>query len=382
MSLAKKVFITSSVLLAVALLLWGVYALSFRKPAPAAKKEATKEAPVVSIPAKKTPLKITAVSDEAVVAPTLTADEENLKYYSRATGQVFQTDLEGQVKKTISSREISDLAETFWSPDKTKAISHFKENSRDRFSYFNYAENKGVLLKENLDTVVWQGNNKIFYKYYNPADGKRTLSIADPDGSNWKELAGIEHRNVSIAPVPRTGLVSFWNSPDAFLETKLESLPIIGGEKKIIFQGKFGADFLWSPDGSRLLLSHTSEKGGSKLQLALTNDRGGEYRNLEFPTLLSKCAWSKNSQTIFCALPGSLPETAVLPNDYASGKINSIDTFWKINATNGEKERAVALEDLNKINAGFDATNLFLNSDESLLFFQNRTDGKLYRINL
>ena len=45
----------------------------------------------------------------------------------------------------------------------------------------------------------------------------------------------------------------------------------------------------------------------------------------------------------------------------------------------GKKERIV---DLSKITGSYDAADLFLSSDESALFFVNKLDGKLYRIDL
>jgi hypothetical protein len=68
-----------------------------------------------------------------------------------------------------------------------------------------------------------------------------------------------------------------------------------------------------------------------------------------------------------------------MPNDYYSNKFQTADTFWKVNVLTGEKTRLI---DLNKISAKIDAKNIFLNPDESLLFFVNRIDGKLYQISL
>ncbi len=378
MIISKKIFITSTLLLAVVFLFWGIYLFSFKKPAEMPRATvADQPAPSASLPEKNKSIR--AVSDEAVVGATLAPDENSLKYYAKKTGQTYKVDLDGQNKTLVSSRETPGLVEVFWSPDKTRAISRYFQEGKDRFAYFNYSENKGAVLKDNLDTVAWQTNGKIFYKYYSSTDNKRSLNIANPDGTDWKKIADIPHRNVVIAPIPRTGLVSFWNAPDAFAETIFSSAPVIGGEGKTLVSGKFGADYLWSSDGSKILVSHSAERGGTKMQLAVTNDRGGEYRNLEMPTLVSKCAWSRDNKNIFCALPGSIPDTAVLPNDYLAGKFQTVDTFWKINTLTGEKERII---ELNKIEESFDVLSIFLNNDESFLFFTSRADGKLYRIDL
>lgn len=379
MSLSKKIFIASSVLLAFFLIFWGIYNLAFKKPAVPQSATPANNAPTASPSSAATDKKISAVSDEAVLAPALMPDGQNIKYYSKSTGQAYQVALDGTNKKTVNTKELPGLVSVKWSPDGTKVISQINTDGKNRFYYYDYAKNQGIQLKDNLDTVSWQNNGKILYKYYDPKTKERSLDIADPDGSNWQKIADLDFRDVYLEPIPKTGLISYWNAPDAFTPTIFQSVPIIGGEKKILLQGKFGADYLWSPDGSQFLASSSVDKASSKISLAVANDRGGEYKNLEIPTLTSKCVWSRDNKTVYYALPGNIPENSVLPNDYWAGKFNTADTFWKVNTITGEKSRII---DLSGINGEYDTINLFLNFDESILFFINRADGKLYKMDL
>lgn len=378
MSIFKKTFFVSLFIFFVSLLFWGVYLLSFKKNTPGSETEKNIISEILPI---KEETKISLLSDEAILSPTITAEGNAIKYYSRQTGKVYQLDFDGKNKKTLSDKELIGLVDVTWSPDKTKAITKFtRPNNEVEFFSFDYATQRGTSLKKGVDQIAWNTNsNKIFYKYYDSQTKKRSLNIADPDGSNWGKLADIDYRNISIAPIPKTGAVSFWNSPDSYTETIFESIPLIGGERKTIFKGKFGADYLWSPDGSYVVLSHSESRSGNKIQLGLINFNGGEYKNLGLPTFVSKCTWSSDNVTLYCAMPGGITESAILPNEYLEKKFNTVDTFWKINIKNGEKSRLV---DPDKIPDKFDATNLFLNKDESMLFFVNRVDGKLYKINL
>ena len=379
MSLSKKIFIFSSLALAISLIFWGIYALSFKKALPEQITALTDT--VAALPAvTEVVAQIEQVTDEAIMSPTLSIDNAYIKYYSKTNGKAYAINLSTKDKQILSDKELIGLSNILWSPDKTKVISAFSTaTNHSNFFLYDYSQGKGTKLKENLDTVVWQNNEKLFYKYFDTKTKERTLNIANPDGTDWQKITDLTMQYVVIAPIPKTGLVSFWNKPDAFSETLLQSAPVLGGERKSIFKGKFGADYLWSPDGNSLLLSTTDAKGGSKLQLGLTNNLGGEYKALGIPTLVSKCAWSKTNKTIYYALPGSIPAGMVLPNDYMSAKFNTNDTFWKVDITTGEKSRLI---DLEKITDTHDATNLFLNSDESILFFINKIDGKLYKIAL
>ncbi|MEK7598134.1 MAG: hypothetical protein AAB487_00150 [Patescibacteria group bacterium] len=389
MSPSKKIFFISSLLLAIVLLLWGVYYLSFKKPAEkVAEVQKQNEVPATetqeSSPTQaqktKSDAKIFPVSEEPVLGPIFADSEQVVKYYSKENGKTYQIDPDGNGKKVISEKDLPGLTGVYWSPSKTKVLTKFsKGNGQSQFFYYDYANRRGMPLKNNLDFVVWQNNDKIFYKYFDPASQKRSLNIANPDGTGWEKITELNYKNIVIAPVPQSGLVSFWTNPDANSETVLQSVSIVGQSSKILFTGKFGVDYLWNNNGTKALLSHSDAKGGTKIRLAVINDQGGEYKNLEMPTFVTKCVWTRDNKTVYCALPGSIPESAILPNDYYAGKFNTTDTFWKVNTQTGEKERIVALD---KIQGSFDASTLFLNYDESILFFVNKSDGKLYRADL
>jgi hypothetical protein len=382
MSLNKKVFFISLTLFCVALLLFGVYNLSFKSPkeeAPPTEKKVT-EVSEPKITPKISNASIALISDEAVLAPTLIKDTHAIKYYDKNSGRVYQIDFDGNNKRTFSDQELIGLDKVLWSPDKTKVITKFISADKTKFFYYNYTTLKNTRIKDTLSEIVWHNSsNRIFYVYSDPNTKKRTLNISDPEGTNWIKLADIPFSETRIAEIPQSTLVSFWNKPDAFFETTLKSIPLIGGEEKIILKNIFGADYLWSNNGNSALVSHSNAKGGTKIQLSLVNSSGGEFRNLNLPTLVSKCVWLSDNKTVYCALPGEIPASAIMPNDYDQEKFHTADTFWKIDTLTGEKSRIV---DLNKITNGYDATNLFLNTDESILFFTNRLDGKLYRITL
>ncbi|MFA5961410.1 MAG: hypothetical protein WC848_01865 [Parcubacteria group bacterium] len=381
MSINKKIFFTSLAFFCVALLFFGIYNLAFRNPinTTSVEKKAPDVPPVV-VPPKVSADPITVISDEAVISPILNNSLSAIDYYAKNNGEVYQIDFNGNNKKILSNKELIGLSDVYWSPDKTKVITKFISTGKIKLYYYDYTKQRNLPLGDNIDQVTWQNTgNRIFYRYYDPATKKSALDISDPDGTNWIKLADLDFPNISIAQIPKSSLVSFWNKPDALFETNLSSVPVIGGEKKSLLNGFFGADYLWNEDGTAALVSHSDAKAGTKIQLAIINSNGGEFRNLNFPTLTSKCAWLKDNKMAYCAMPGKIPANIIMPNDYDQEKFHTADTFWKIDTVTGEKNRII---DLEKINGEYDATKLFLNADESILFFVNRTDGKLYRITL
>lgn len=381
----KKVFILSSIFLSVVLLLWGVYNLAFKKneksdnPGQTGKQNFAQQKTEASLNNKNNQ-KLTAVSKNAVVGAVADKKSEKILYYSALDGTVWQVDSDGLNSKQISDVKLSGLVSASWSPDKSKVLTVLNKGGKNTFFYYDNVKKSGVQLKNGLDNVVWDSlGEKIVYKYYDEKSKKRSLNIANPDGSNWQELVqNVSFRSVSIAAVPSTSVVSFWNSPSANEESKLQVFSIAGGEVRNILSGKFGGDYLWSPDGSQALVSSLINKENKSMTLGLV-DLQGNYRDLNIPTITSKCAWSVDGKTVYYALPGGIPTGSIMPDDYQNKKFTTNDTFWKINITTGSKQRILELSDIKE---AYDIFSPFLSSTEDSLFFTNRVDGKLYRISL
>ncbi|MFZ5982586.1 MAG: hypothetical protein ACOYS2_03410 [Patescibacteria group bacterium] len=378
MSAPKKIFIASLVIFLTALAFWGIYFLVFKKTSPS--NDPSSESSLLdkksADSSSEKPGKLVAISQDSVISPILKDDGVTIIYYSSQNGQVFQIDLEGNNKKTVSDKNLIGLKKVLWSPNQTKVLSDFGDQG---IKFWSYSEKLGGDLGKNIKSANFQNDQKIVYAYFDQKTNQSSLNVADWDGKNWKRITDLSFYGQNIIPVPRSGLVSFWNFPGANFETNLFTVPIIGGEKKLLFSGKFGADYLWNPSGSQLLVSHSNEKNGHKTILALLDSQGQNYQDLGLPTFVSKCVWGQNGKTIYYALPGSMPGSAVLPDDYIQGKFKTTDTFWKVDTTTGKKERLI---DLSEIGEKIDAENLFLNSNESFLFFVNRYDGKIWRIRL
>lgn len=388
--MSKKIFAISTLLLVLVVGSIFIYNFAFKKPA-ANDKTTTGSAQEGMTPAKttaktdtgNTPASnspISAVSDEPVFGATLSADGNSLYYFLKSNGQLNQADFNGKLDKVLSTEQFTNLKKIIWNKPKNKAIVKTgPAPGKSKFLYFDISGKKVSVLKENLDSVAWSSlGDKIIYKYYDPKTKKRTLSTADPDGKNWSDLTEFNYQGVEISPVPGSSDISFWPSPNAFTSTSVNLISFGGGNKKELLKDRYGVDLLWSPNGKMSALSYTDQKGGHTTDLAIMNSSGGELKTLAFPSFVSKCAWSGDSRFLFCALPGNIPDSAVLPNDWQESKISTGDTFWKVEAANGRKERLV---DPEKIGGSYDVLSPFLSKDEKSLFFVNKADGKLYKLN-
>lgn len=375
----KKIFFFSLFVLFLSLLFWGIYVLSFKKTEitkPAIlplENSITQDLPKIpSISTLKT--KISAVLEESVISPIISKDGDKILYFA-SSGELKEVDFLGNISTKSNETKNLNISSAIWSPDKSKAL--LKE--KNKFLVFDIINNQFSPLNDNITSVSWQAtSSKIIYKYFDPTNKKNSLNVSDTDGKNWKKILDLPHDKISFFQIPRSGLISFWNNGDANYPTIFQIVSLLGEDTKTIFKDSFGVDYLWDNSGSHVLISQVDAKGGTKIQLGVMNYKGEEYKNLGLPTFVSKCVWSKDNKTIFCALPGNIPDNSILPNDYKTGKFSTADTFWKIDITTGEKSRLVETSEMPTM--PLDASGLFLNADESLFFFVNKIDKKLYKI--
>lgn len=378
----KKIFFISISFFAVTLLFLGVYNFAFRSnpsnPTVDAKKQIDAKQATDQLFADNS--KVAAVSpitDVPAYGATI-LDNSHIAYFNDRS--LKRASLGGGGEETIIKNLPGKTLRAVWSPDKTKALVLFGTDSGERWFFLTLSDASVKPLPAAITSPVWSNlSERIFYLYSDASQKKIELDSAKPDGSDWKILAPVTIQNAFLATTPSSALLSYWNKPSAFDETALYTVPLSGGETKKIFAGKFGADYSWSPDGTKILISNTLSKGGTDTRLGIANQDGGEFRTLQAPTLVSKTVWSKDNKTIYYVLPLSIPENSVLPNDYFSRPIHTQDSFWKMDVTTGKNDRLV---DPSVIGGNYDSAGLFLDQNENFLYFTDRTSGKLYRIKL
>ena len=379
----KKLFIISVSLFVLTLLFLGVYNFAFKNnpknPTVSEKrKEATQEATEEQFESGLAEEAIVeTVSDTPVYGPAI-IDANKIAFFRDGKLRTFS--FGGGGEQIVIPDIPGKMLQVRWAPDRHAALALLESDRDQRWHLVDLDNRSTKPLKDGLTAPAWSNlSEKIFY-FYRDNEGKLSINTAKPDGSDWKELAAAPAlRNPFSQTVPESASFSFWSRPSAYEETELYTIPVTGGDPKRIFWGKYGASFFWSPDGEKILISNTIGRGESDIRLGLANQGGGEFHTLQVPTFISKTVWSKDSETVYYALPLSLPDNIALPDDYFSQSLRTSDSFWKLDTRSGKSERIVPPEE---IPADLDSIDLFLDKEESYLFFTNRRDNRLYRIRL
>lgn len=318
--------------------------------------------------------KIQKVIDEKVLSADINLDKNEIFYFYN--NNFLKTSAKDISPSSVASYPFEKIDYIIWSEKKDKAL--IKE--KDGFFISSFKENKTTPIKEKMDVAVLNRyGDKIIFKDYDAASKKRKIKIFDLFSNQEDEISEIEEKMVDFKINPTKNEVLVFSTPSAFRDTNAFLVDLEKKEKKQIFKGKTGVNFLWSPNGDRIIFSFTSPGDKSKTDLGVMNKNGGEVKVLNLPTLAEKCVWSDDDVNIYCAALTDIPTTAVMPDDWISGRIKNKDVFWRINTQTGKKERVAELDDIDK---AYDGYNFFIDKEKEGLFFINKNDGALYRISL
>lgn len=320
--------------------------------------------------------KLIRLVDSGVKGATIAGNSSQVLYYHNQ--RFLSVDFNGTSRNSVGAYPFVNVKSIEWDSNKKRALV------KDGNSFYVYDLNRSDIkqLSENVDTVIWEyQGERVLYKHYDAERGQRIIGLMNPyDEANKKDIiTDIPYKLLDFAPIPKINQSCYFPASSTNGKELLRCYDWEKNEMTLEFDGGFGADYLWSDDGSSFLVSYLQEQGGNRLLLGSANEKGSEFKGLNFSTTVKKCTWAKDNKHAYCAIMGGVPDLATLPDDWNDKEFNSVDTFWKINTSNGKKERLI---DVEKISTEIDAINLFVDKNESYLFFIDRKTGALYRLAL
>jgi len=322
-------------------------------------------------------LEIKPIGFERSFALAIGQDNQSVKYYLAKNGHAQQSDFKGQNLSVISQTDLPGLTGIIWSPDRKKVISIFDKQIPPKKYFYSYETKKGALLNENIRSVAWSPDSqKIVYQFRSPDGATNNISIANADGTNWRNLLQTRMENVSIA-WPSPDKIYIWDKPSGLVPGSLFALDPASGNLSKVLSGIYGLSAKFSPDGQKMIYQ-TTDQDGKNLKLFAVDSKGGQPKDLSIVTLVDKCVWSPDSQIIFCAVPQSLLPSAILPDYYLEGKIMTKDDFYIVDTSTVQKTKIASSDSQQSV----DARELILSPTNNYLFFISQSDGLVYSLAL
>ncbi len=381
----RKLFLSSLALFLLVIIFLLAYNFAFKsnpndaKVAPSKSEETVPETEE-GFGKEKAPSVATAVTNpiNETILNAVTGPSNSIFYYSLDDQAFKKASFEGKDKTTLMTNLPGKVLRVNWSNKRDGALVLIESSPTPRWYSINFPTKSLTPLKPEITKATWGSlGDKIYYLFKDPTTKELSLNRANADGSDWKEITKVGSKDLFLGTIPQSNRISFWTRPNGLEESFFEAIDADGGNRAKLLNGRFGGDYLWSPNGERVIVSTSLTKGGP-LTLAVMNKNGGELQSLNIPTLISKVVWSSDSSKLFYALPGGLGE-ALLPNDYFEKNLASQDTFWQIDLGTGTSSRLLELSDIGQ---SFDSTDLSLSADERILFFTDRVTKRVYRIEL
>ncbi len=216
---------------------------------------------------------------------------------------------------------------------------------------------------------------KLVYLY--PFSGRTIGTVSDMNGLNKKQVSDTAFDDW-LVDWPSADTLIFNTKPTGAYGGYLYSINLKSGSSVFnrILGNMNGLTSLSNNSGSKILYGK-SVNGQPKLYL---------YDSVKKTTtdtslfgMPEKCAWSKDSITLYCAIPNS-PAPALYPDVWYQGAMSFNDSLWKLNTQTGTY---TLVSNLSEETGGvIDATNLALDSTEKYIVFINKNDQSLWTLGL
>lgn len=321
------------------------------------------------------------ITDTPVLAAEQQVGGDGVRFYDISDGKFYYIDKNGNRIK-LSDQVFPHAEEIAWSPVNNEAIITFPDQSK---VYYDFNSQEQITLPREWDEIDFSPTgSKIGFKNVSSKENERWLAVSNPDGSGvvLVEPMGDKADSVSVNWSPTGQVVATYREG---YSAGGQEIFLIGlndeNFKSIVTDGR-GFEGAWSADGKQMIYSVYSEATRYNPSLYLVDASGDQIGSnsmkLGLQTWSSKCTFSSNSPTLYCAVPGLLETgTGIYPS--LAGFTN--DKIYKINTNTGAKE-ILAIPSFSNGDRDYAINSMFLNKDENSLYFTDTTTNTLYNINL
>ncbi|OGJ05278.1 hypothetical protein A2456_03700 [Candidatus Nomurabacteria bacterium RIFOXYC2_FULL_36_19] len=312
-----------------------------------------------------------------------------LRYVEKTTGNIYQTFIDKIEERKFTTTLIPKVYDAYFGNRGGSVVMRYLKGNERTIETFlgtmpkellggdsgGNTEIKGSFLPDNIkDISISPDGSKMFY-LFNSGDNmigtilnfstNKKVQIFDSPFTEW------------ISQWPNsgtTGTIALSTKPSANVPGYMYKMSETGKNLTKILGDINGLTTQTSPNGKLVLYSDNN----LFLNVYDTNTMNSSILGIR--TLPEKCVWGKLGDSIYCAVPKSI-EAGDYPDTWYQGEVSFSDQFWKIDIKTGN---ATILIDPLAVEKGeeVDGTKLTLDSGENYLFFVNKKDNFLWKLNL
>jgi|GEM_PF-3085051 len=401
----KRLYVIISIVGVVALVGILIYMLFIKPPAPVT-EEPTPEFPVseeaegvIGISRPFIKRKINLIVDKLVAGPVITA-ENKIRFFSKEDGKYYETDFNGQNTKSPLNHTYNNIVDAEWNNEGTIALVTTTDAS-------STSKKWGVLDlsgSQQLNVEVDQsGGSKVlsvklaqydpgkyFYQRINPVLNSSKILLADYLSPNYDitEIMPSSHTELRLGQ-PKKDTVAYYHPPSGIAESSLYYFDTTTKEIRKVLSDIFGLSVAWSPQGQYFAYSSTNVDG-YELALRMGDDSG---RTIDMradlgpvTTMPEKCVFTASGTRLYCSVwVGEIGPNYVMPDDFYKDRVSVDESIYMFQVPSGRDMRAGDLAEENpetKKMKKYHANKILIDPSERFIFFVNKEDGYLYRMDL
>jgi hypothetical protein len=321
--------------------------------------------------------KITVPAADPKQKPTIqTVTDHVVRYVSRANGYVYEI-RNGGIATQISNIYIPNVYEAYFADSGTAAILRFlRDDARTIATYRvpipeqnpdgTRTQLAGTYLPDNITSLAVAPDGKSLVRLTTNGD-TAIITTSDSKGGGVKELVRSAFHAWKLS----------WAGKTVYAQTKaaastdgfLYRIDPVGKRMAHILGGAPGLTASVSPSGTYIL---SSESGNDSFQTKLLATKTGTVQELNIAVLPEKCVWLAAEDLICAGNNAAIPST--YPDAWYQGTISFADQLYRI------YPKAAIVDILADGTAGsYDATELFADETQNMLYFIDKMTGLLWQ---
>jgi len=319
----------------------------------------------------------TATLTETPAGFTRLAGDGRPQFYDPTSGRFYRIGEDGRALP-LSDRQFPSVQSAAWAPNDNRAVLEFPDGAN---VLYDFTTDTQVTLPSHWEDFSFDANgDRIAGKSIGLDRENRFLFDAEPNGNGFRavEPLGTNARSVDVSWSPNNQVIAFSRTGNDIGDGRQQILLI--GRNGENFPGLTveGIDFrpVWSPTGSRILYSDTSDASDYKPELWVVGGAGdtigANRQRLRINTWADKCAFAGDT-TLYCAVPERLDRGAGLEPSIAA---ETPDIIERIDLTTGLRTTVGRPAD------DLTVTQLHVAPDGGRLYFTASQDGRLREMKL
>lgn len=323
--------------------------------------------------------KTTIVSTGSNISPVISGN--SLISFNPDDGTFYKIDLNTNKKEILTNDTFKGASSITWSSNDNLAVIEFPDGSNIVYDFTK--DKQYVLPKDWYDFSFQKDGEKLAFMIDSTTYENRWLAVSNIDGSG---LTGIEPLGnnadkVDVMYSPNEQMIALSRTGNA-VGLFQQSVLLIGlnGENfnDLKVEGR-GFHPIWSPAGDKVVYdaynSDTSYKPNLWVINASSDTAGTNSKSLSINTWVSKCGFASDGVSLYCAVPKEMPDGAGMFPDMMD-EAGIADNIYVVNIYTGYKKLIA------EPSVDVTISKVFLNSDDSVLYYQEKSTGNIYSIKL